>query len=169
MMLKRFLGALRHSKQPPKLLNTSWDHLRKFFLIEFSTFGSHFLVMELTNPLKMVFYEGFQNLKACSRRELWLRYDRRRFFGSYCNFLSSRFCWKRFLAEKKNQFWTWAPPKIRSNLCFWSCFPLLLHGFERIFGGAKVQNWFFQQEIILNKIRSTESCNMIQRRFLYHI
>ena len=76
MMLKRFLGALRHSKQPPELLNTPWDHLKKRFFIEFSTFGSHFLLIELTNPLKMAFYEGFQNLKAFSRRKLWLRYDR---------------------------------------------------------------------------------------------
>ena len=52
MMLKRFLGNLRHSKQPPKLLNTSWDHLKKI-LIEFLTIRSHFLIIGLTEPLKM--------------------------------------------------------------------------------------------------------------------
>ena len=104
MMLKQFLpvGALRHSKQPPKLLNTSWDHLKKFFSQRIFDLRKPFLLMELTNPLKMAFYEGFQNLKAFSRWKLWPRYDRGSFFGSYCNFLSSGFCLKWFLAEKIN-------------------------------------------------------------------
>ena len=48
------------------------ESFEKHFLIEFSTFRSHFLLMELTNPLKMAIYEGFQNLKAFSRWRIWL-------------------------------------------------------------------------------------------------
>jgi len=66
MMLKQFLCALWHSKQPPQLLNTSWDHLKKLFLIECLIFGIHFLLMKLTKLLNIWFYEGFQNLKFFS-------------------------------------------------------------------------------------------------------
>eukprot|EP00493_Phyllostaurus_siculus_P006145 UN06203 len=34
VMSKWFLSALRPSKQPPKLLYTSWDHLEKIFQID---------------------------------------------------------------------------------------------------------------------------------------
>ena len=59
-------------------------------------------------------------------------------FATFCwaDLVSMSSCWK-------DQFWIFVPLKIHSNLCFWSCFPLFLHGFERILGGAKVQNWFF--------------------------
>ena len=51
-------------KATPKASEHILGSFEKFFLIEFSTFGSHFLLMELTNPLKMAFHEDFQNLKA---------------------------------------------------------------------------------------------------------
>ena len=86
-LLKRFLCALWHSKQPQKFLNTSCDHLKKSFLIEFSIFGSHFLLMELTTTLKMTIYEGFQNLKGFPRWNLWPRYNVGNFIRSFRNFL----------------------------------------------------------------------------------
>ena len=90
-----------------------WKHpgiiWKKFFSSNFRPSESIF-VMKLTDPLKMAFYEGFQNRKAFSRWKLWHRYHRGSFFGSYCNFLSSEFCLKWFLAEKIH-FEIWHRPK----------------------------------------------------------
>ena len=84
---------------------------KKNFPSNFRTSETIFFLIELTNPLKMAFHEGFQNLKAFSRWKLWPRYNKRSFFGSYCNFLSSGFCLKWFLAEKIN-FELWYLPRI---------------------------------------------------------
>ena len=54
-------------KATPKAPEHILGPFEKFFLIEFSTIRSHFLLIGLTEPLKMAIYEGFQNLKAFSR------------------------------------------------------------------------------------------------------
>ena len=54
-------------KVSPKASEHILGTFEQNFLIEFSTLGSHFLLLELTNPLKMALDEGFQNLKAFSR------------------------------------------------------------------------------------------------------
>ena len=100
MMLKRFLGVLRHSKQAQKLLDTSrivW----KFFLIEISTFGSHFLLTGLTNSLKMAGYERFESLKAFSRWKLWPRYDTESCSDHNVAFYWAVFVYNDFLLKKK--------------------------------------------------------------------
>ena len=67
VMLKWFLGALLHSKQPPKILDTSWDHFKKVFSNRTFDLQKPFLLTWPLDPLKMAFYWTVQNLKAPSK------------------------------------------------------------------------------------------------------
>ena len=123
---------------------------------------------ETDQPFEHLILWGFSKPQVLFRRKLWLTYDRGIVFRSYCNCLSSGFCLKWFLAEKIN-FELWhrrksaqIHVKVKENR-FKS---IELSGFWAV---SKFKIDFFQQEIILNKIRSTESCNMIRRSFPYHI
>ena len=62
MMLKRFLGNLRHSKQSPKLLNTSWDHLKtKKFSSNFWPWEAIFCLWSWPTLWKLQFMRVFKS------------------------------------------------------------------------------------------------------------
>ena len=66
VMSKWFLSALRPSEQPPKLLDTCWDHLKKIFSNRIFDLQKPIFLRWLLYPLKMAFYGAVQNLKAFS-------------------------------------------------------------------------------------------------------
>ena len=73
-------------KATPKVSKHILGSFEKKFSHRFRPLEPIFLLIELTNSLKIAIYEGFQNLMSFSRWKLWPTYDKRSFCGSYCNF-----------------------------------------------------------------------------------
>ena len=75
----RCFATLKATPKAPELILKPFE---KKFPHRIFDYQKPFLLIGLTEPLKMPVYEGFQNLKAFSRWKLRPRYDRGSSFGS---------------------------------------------------------------------------------------